>query len=327
MRDPRQWPQWWWGVLVGAGMIVAALVASAIALGPVLLWYDRAFLGLNPAGLDAVNPRLVPFLQHDRISLAGTMVAIGALYIGLAAGGMRRGRPWARDAYLASGCVGFPTVLYLLGTGFLEPLHVAATAVLLPMFLAAMRPDRMRPQWTFLPDGPEAERRRARAGQLLLVLTGGGLFVGGAVISTVGLTGVFVPSDLTYLGSSSAALDAANPHLVPFIAHDRAGLGGTLMSAATGILLLAAWGWRRGESWVWWTLLAVAGTGFPPALIVHASIGYVDIGHVAPAALAGVVAAIGLALARPYLCAPARGGPGRSAPATSMRHRVPSRLP
>jgi hypothetical protein len=282
-------------------MIVGALAAVAITLGPVLLWYDRDFLGMTTTDLHAVNHRLVPFVRHDRISLAGVMAAIGVLYVGLAAGGMRRGRPWARDAYLATGCVGFPTILYLLGTGFLEPLHLAATVILLPMFVAAVRTDET-PQWTYATDGPERERRRALVGQLLLIVTGGGLFIGGAVISTVGLTGVFVPADVGYLGTDAAALDAVNPNLMPYIAHDRAGFGGTLMAAATGIMLLTAWGWRRGETWVWWTLACAAAAGFLPALLVHAVIGYVDVGHLAPVALGLALTTAGLALARPYLC-------------------------
>jgi hypothetical protein len=88
------------------------------------------------------------------------------------------------------------------------------------------------------------------------------------------------------------------------------------MSVATGMLLLAAKGWRRGESWVWWTLAAVTAAGFPPALIVHASIGYVDFWHLAPVVFAAAVSATGLALARPHLCAAAAGAtaPGATAP-------------
>jgi hypothetical protein len=36
---------------------------------------------------------------------------------------------------------------------------------------------------------------QALVGQLLLVCTGIGLFIGGTAVSAVGLTGVFVPSD------------------------------------------------------------------------------------------------------------------------------------
>ncbi|MCC8246555.1 hypothetical protein [Saccharothrix luteola] len=302
-RDPRRWPAWWWGALVGLGMVVAGLGAAAITLGPVLLWYDRGFLGADVDGLHGINHHLVHFLQHDRITMAGTMVAIGVLYAGLAAGGMRTGRPWAREVFLVSGWVGFPTVLYFLGIGFVEPLHTAAAVVLFPMFLAATRRRPDDPRWTARPDGPEHERRRALVGQLLLVCTGVGLFAGGVVVSAVGLTDVFVPSDLEFLRTGPDALRAANPRLPGFIAHDRAGFGGALMSAAAAITLLAAWGWRRGEAWVWWSLALAAAAGFLPAVVVHGVIGYTDAGHLAPVFVGIGLTATALVLARPYLCA------------------------
>lgn len=298
--DPRRWPAWWWGLLVGLGMVVAGLGAAAITLGPVLLWYDRDFLGMGLDELHALNAHLVPFLQHDRITMAGTMIAIGVLYAGLAVGGLRRGWVWARNAYLASGWIGFPSLLYFLGFGFLEPLHTAVTVVLLPMFLLATWRAPVRPQWTVLPEGPERERREALLGQLLVLCTGVGLFVGGAVVSVVGLTDVFVPSDLVFLHLEPGELSA---RLASFVAHDRAGFGGALMAAAVAIILLSAWGWRRGESWVWWSLAAAAVFGFLPALLVHGVIHYTDFLHLAPVFVGVVLTAVALTLARPYLCA------------------------
>ena len=300
--DPRRWPSWVWGVLLGLGMIGAGLGAALITLGPLLLWYDRDYLGLSRQGLDRIDHNLVHFLQHDRLTLAGTMVAIGVLYTGLAWGGIRRGWLWARDAYLVSGAVGFPTLFYFLSTGFVEPLHIAATVGLFPLFLLAVWRSPRTPAWTVLPDGPEPLRRRALVGQLLMIITGVGLFAGGLTVSVVGLTGVFVPTDLDFLGTDSTVLKAANPHLVPFIAHDRAGFGGALMSAAIAIILLTAWGWRRGEAWVWWTLLLAALFGFGPTLAIHYEIHYTDLSHLAPVYLGVVLTAVALALARPYLC-------------------------
>jgi hypothetical protein len=302
-RDPRRWPAWWWALLVGLGMTGAGLGAAAITLGPVLLWYDRDYLGMTLHELHAANHHLVPFLQHDRITMAGTMVAIGALYTGLAVGGIRRGWPWAREVYLLSGAIGFPTLFYFLATGFVEPLHTATAIVLFPMFVAAVRRTPRTPRWRLAPEGPEPERRRALVGQLLLIVTGAGLFVGGAVISVVGLTGVFVPTDLVFLGAGTQTLEAVNPHLVPFVAHDRAGFGGALMSAAVATVLLSAWGWRRGEAWVFWTLAAAAAAGFLPAVVVHGAIHYTDFVHLAPVYFGIAMTGTGLLLARPYLCA------------------------
>ncbi|MGW0203207.1 hypothetical protein, partial [Nonomuraea sp. NPDC003201] len=302
-RDPRRWPGWWWGLVTGAVIAVAGLVAALVALGPVLLWYDRAFLDMDQKALHAVNHHLVHFLRHDRITLAGTMVAVGVLYLGLTAGGMRRGWPWAREAYLVSGAIGFAAVPYLFTHGYVEPLHTALAVVLLPMFLAAARRPRERPRWTSRPDGPERERRRALTGQLLMVITGAGLFVGGVAVSAVGLGGVFVPSDLEYLGTGPDALRAAaGTRLLPFVAHDRAGFGGALLAAAAAITLLSAWGWRRGESWVWWTLALAAVAGFVPAVLTHLAIGYVDLWHLAPVLFGMALTATALALSRPYLC-------------------------
>jgi hypothetical protein len=299
--DPRRWPGWWWGVLMGAGLVVAGLVAAWITLGAVLLPYDVAYLGLGLAELRAVDGELVPFLQHDRITMAGALVATGTLYMALAVGGMRRGQLWARDAYLVSGVIGFPTTLYALALGFVEPLHALATAVLLPLFVLAVTAPLPKPRRPRVPDGADPERRRALVGQLLMVLIGGGLFVGGVTISLIGLTGVFVDSDLRFLGVTGSALADTNPRLLPFVAHDRAGFGGLLMAGGAAIALLAAWGWQRGEAWVWWALLVAAVAGFAPTVAVHHAIGYTDVGHLAPVYAAAAVTALSLAWARPYL--------------------------
>ncbi|GAB2568705.1 hypothetical protein [Nocardia heshunensis] len=303
--DPRGWPGWFWGVLVGVGMIAAGLGAGAITLGPVLLWYDRDYLGTDVEGLHGINHHLVHFLQHDRITMAGNMIAIGFLYVGLAWGGIRMGRAWARTAYLLSGLVGFPTLFYFLGIGFVEPLHVAVAVVLFPMFVLAVRerpgPARWRPPRE---ECPESIRRRALIGQLLIIGTGAGVIVGGIVISTVGLTGVFVPTDLTFLQTDADTLRAANSHLLPFIAHDRAGFGGALIATGVAIMLLGLWGWRQGEAWVWWTLAGAAFSGSAAALTVHLAIHYTAFIHLLPVYFGTALLATALALSRSYLLWP-----------------------
>ena len=118
--DPRRWPGWMWALLNGVGLICGGIGAAVITLGPVLLWYDQAFLGANVASLSRLSPHLIGFVRHDRITLAGSMVATGTLYVGFALG-MRAGWDWARLGLLASGLVGFPTLAYFLAWGFFEP--------------------------------------------------------------------------------------------------------------------------------------------------------------------------------------------------------------
>jgi hypothetical protein len=60
-------------------------------------------------------------------------------------------------------------------------------------------------------------------GRLLLLVTSGCLVLGGLIIMSVGVTRVFVPEDLQYMGLTADQLRAVNPHLVPLIAHDQFG--------------------------------------------------------------------------------------------------------
>ena len=298
---------WFAGLLLGLGMIAGGAGAAIVALGPVLLPYDASFLGIDAAGLGAINPRLIHFLQHDRITLAGVMVAIGILYSALSWWGIRLGLAWTRDAMLVSGVVGFPTLFYFFGYRYVEPAHVALAAVLFPLFIVATwrRPRGHTP--VLADEGSESEREQALLGQLLMVVVGAGLVIGGVAISYEGLTAVFVPSDLTYMSTSAQALAAANDRLLSFIAHDRAGFGGALVSAGVAVLLIAAWGWERGQAWVWWTLLASAAVGFGAALAIHIGVAYTDFLHVLPVYAGMAFTAVSLALGRRFLTAGSRG--------------------
>jgi hypothetical protein len=298
---------WFAGLALGMGMIAGGVGAAIVALGPVLLPYDASFLGIDSAGLAAINPRLIHFLEHDRITLAGVMAAIGILYSALSWFGIRRGLAWARDAMLASGVVGFPTLFYFFGYRYVDPAHVALAAVLFPLFIIATwrRPGGHTPMLE--DEGPDSERHQALLGQLLMVVVGAGLIIGGVAISYEGLTAVFVPSDLTYMGTSAQALAAANDRLLSFIAHDRAGFGGALVSAGVAVLLIAAWGWERGQAWVWWTLLAAASAGFGAALVVHIGVAYTDFLHVLPIYAGIAFTTVSLVLGRRFLTAGSRG--------------------
>jgi hypothetical protein len=123
------------------------------------------------------------------------------------------------------------------------------------------------------------------------------------VISTVGLTSVFVPTDLGFLSVESGAFGTAHRQLLPFIAHDRAGFGGALMGAGLAVLLISLWGWRRGERWVWWSLLVGCAAGTAPPLVIHFAIGYTTFEHLLPLYVLVVAAALALTLSRSYLTA------------------------
>ncbi|HKV87669.1 MAG TPA: hypothetical protein VJT78_06700 [Candidatus Dormibacteraeota bacterium] len=303
------WRQGWpWIALLGAGMAIAGLAVLAVGLTTVTLPYDESFLGLSHSAIAALNPRLISFMKHDRVTLAGTMISLGLLYAGLALGGMRNGAAWARRTVIASGTVGFASLFLFLGFRYVDPLHVALAVVLFPPYLAGVllpTPEQWRPSSDLDND---TVWRAGLWGQLYFVALGAGLVVAGVIIAAVGVTGVFVWSDLQFLGTTSEALSRANLHLLPLIAHDRAGFGGALASDGVGVMLLGLWGFHRGERWVWWTLLLGGSAGFLGGVYAHVAVGYLEFGHLLPVTISGAVFLAGLLLSAPYLLDARRKG-------------------
>jgi len=298
---PSFWKHWGWICLLGLGMMIGGAIAWLIAESSVLLPYDEDYLGMSRDEIGRINEHLLHFMSHDRITLAGTMISIGILYYRLAKYGMREGQHWARVAVATSCAFGFPSFFLYLGYGFFDPLHAAAAAILLPMFLLGMRRNPDRPFRGEVNRFNNKEWRLAMWGQLCFVALGFALSVGGIVIAGVGVTNVFVPQDLAFLGTTAEQLERTNPRLLPLIAHDRAGFGGALLSDAVLLLVVALWGLRQGQRWLWWTLLAGGAPAFVAGLSVHFSIGYRDFVHLLPAYFAVALYLAGLVLLYPYL--------------------------
>jgi hypothetical protein len=298
---------WFWTALMGAGMLFGSVLALLIAMTLVVLPYDLAFVGMKSRDeLLAINPRLLAFMTHDRVSLAGTMVAIGVLYVGLSLFGIRRGLHWARQAVFVSAFTGFASFFLFLGFGYLDPFHAFVTAVLFQLLLLGVH-CRLG---TYLPTVAPAQRedrawRRGLWGQLLLIVHGFALLAAGAAICTVGVTRVFVPEDLEFMQTTAEALRAADPRLVPLVAHDRATFGGMLLASGWVFLLPALWGFRKGLAWLWWTMLIAGLTAYTAAIGVHFVVGYTNPMHLLPAFAGLALFLLGLGLSHEYLCAAA----------------------
>src|SRR6185369_11441276 len=74
---------WSWTTLMDSGMSIGGVLALIIAATKVVLPYDDSFLGMPSGALPSINPHLLDFMAHDRITLSGTMIAIGLLYVAL----------------------------------------------------------------------------------------------------------------------------------------------------------------------------------------------------------------------------------------------------
>jgi hypothetical protein len=278
-----------WAALLALGLGFANLLIWLVAITRVLLPYDEAFVGMSRSQLEAISPYLLPFMAHDRIVMAGTVLSSAVIYLGLAVFGIRRRLHWATSIVRWSAGIGFLSFLLFLGFGYFDPVHAMLSAGVLPMFFLGIRGE----QRVYAPD-TAANLHSSRQwllsqwGQLMFVV-GMGLFLGGLSVVVVGLIGVFVPQDLDYLRTTATALATIHPRLLPLIAHDRVGFGGALVSNGLAVLLLSLWGFRQGAWWVWLTLVIGGLPGFVAGIGTHFSIGYVDFIHLAPAYIALVL--------------------------------------
>ena len=293
----------------GLVLIASGITALALAATVKLLPYDVAYLGMTMDDLCARNAcRIVHFMAHDRVSFGGSIIAVGSLYAWLGAVPLRRGEAWAFWTSTLSGLVGFGSFLTYLGYGYLDVWHGRATLALLPVFLTGLllsfREIKGPRGLSALAKLPAKARRYSPAGlgRLALTFTAFGMIAGGLTIMGVGMTRVFVPQDLEYMGTTVAELKALNPRLVPLIAHDRAGFGGGLCS--TGIVVMASvWYGTRPMARSLWRSLLLAGTvGFATAIGVHPAVGYTSFVHLAPAYAGALAFAIGMVLLYRPMC-------------------------
>jgi dihydroorotate dehydrogenase len=299
-RPPER--TWFWTGLLGAGMLFGSMLALVIALTRVVLPYDEAFLGMSRDEMMALNPRLLAFMAHDRVSLAGTMMAIGAMYLGLSTDGIRRGLHWAQQSVLISAVTGFASFFLFLGFGYLDTFHAFVTVVLVQFLFLGIH-SRLGAHTPAVPPPLRGDRawRRSLWGQLLLILHGCGLLGAGVMISSIGVTQVFVHEDLEFMRTTAEALRAASPRLVPLVAHDRATLGGMLLASGWVFLLPALWGFRNGSARLWWTMLAAGVSAYAAALGIHLTVGYTSLVHLLPAFGGLAIFLLGLGLSSAYL--------------------------
>jgi hypothetical protein len=295
-------------IFTGLSLVLSGAFALFLSATGHFLPHDIQFLGMTAEQLCALYQcRIVHFMFHDRVSFGGALIAVGALYMWMAEFPLRRREPWAWWLFILSGLVGFLSFLAYLGYGYLDTWHGTATLFLLPCFIAGLiRSRRLLPRPAPLssllkPSVAIKCRTRLGLGRLCLLATAAGMILGGATIMTVGMTSVFVPQDLLFMGLAASDLHAINPHLVPLIAHDRAGFGGGICASGITVLFCV---WCGEPSRSLWQALCLAGVvGFAAAIGVHPVVGYNDFIHLAPALLGALMFALGLFLTFKPMCA------------------------
>jgi hypothetical protein len=251
--------------LTGLSLVLAGAFAIFLSATGHFLPHDVQFLGMTAGQLCSLHEcRIVHFMFHDRVAFGGSLIAVGSIYMWMAEFPLRRGEPWSWWLFLVSGVIGFGSFLAYLGYGYLDTWHGVATLFLLPCFVTGLVRSR-----SLLPKASPSTGRQAASlssssaslnprltsigallrrsvdvpwnssfgiGRLCLLATTAGMIAGGPTIMIVGMTSVFVPQDLKFMGLAPADLQAINPGLISLIAHDRAGFGGGICT--TGITVL-----------------------------------------------------------------------------------------
>jgi len=308
--------------LVALGLIFSGAFALFLSATGHFLPHDVRFLGMQKEQLCGINQcRIVHFMFHDRVSFGGALIAIGILYLWLLAFPLKAGEPWAWWVFLVSGVTGFGSFLAYLGYGYLDSWHGIATLFLLPIEIAGLvvtwRPLSAKTGLAslFRTRTPTRWRSRLGFGRLLFLFTGAGLVMAGTTILIVGMTTVFVPQDIRYIGLSAQEFNSINPRLMPLIAHDRAGFGGGIATCGL-VLFFCVWCGKPSRA-LWQAVVLAGGVGFSTAIGVHPLIGYNDFTHLAPAYVGAVLFTVGAVLSYAPMHGQHAAFPSTRSPATT----------
>ena len=148
---PPVWSRAWLGraflLLTGFGMLVAGLTIVTIGTFVVFVPQDLAYLGLDRAALDAIDPRLVPLIAHDRAGFGGGLATAGLTVLVAVWCGRPSRALW--EALLIAGAAGFGAAIGVHGLiGYLDLSHVGPAIVGIGTFIAGIalsRPSMVRP--------------------------------------------------------------------------------------------------------------------------------------------------------------------------------------
>jgi hypothetical protein len=266
--------------------------------------HDIAYLGLSASDLCELRGcRIVEFMIHDRAAFGGAVVGIGVLYLWLTLFPLRSGEAWAWWTLVISGAVGFASFLAYLGYGYLDTWHGVGTLLLLPVYILGLVRSRRilrgprGPARLLHPAAPPSLGSGADAGRAVLMAGALGTIAGGLSISWVGITDVFVPEDLEFMGTTAAELRHFSNRLVPLMAHDRAEFGGAVLTM--GITTFACLWCATPSRSLWEAILIAGGVSLTAAIGVHGVVGYTDLWHLAPALAAALSLIVGLLLTAP----------------------------
>jgi hypothetical protein len=124
-------------LLTGLGMLVAGLVIATIGSLVVFVPQDLEYIGLDRAALEALDPRLVPLIAHDRAGFGGALATTGIVV--LATTWFARPSRSLWQVLALAGGAGFGAAIGVHGfVGYLDGTHVGPAVLAAGLFAAGM---------------------------------------------------------------------------------------------------------------------------------------------------------------------------------------------
>jgi hypothetical protein len=293
-----------WAFLAATGwmLIVIGLAAFATAASIRVLPHEAHFLDSTVSDLvfrdHAGN--LIGYMMHNRVSFGGALIAIGLLYVWMADVLLRESAAWTWWAFLLSGYFGVSSFLSYFLTDYLDLWHgfgsiglaLTITLGLIFSFPTLLSPRDIRQIWPG--DMFRTMFSRFTVGRFILSVWAFGMMAGGFLVLETGVVRVFVPEDLQFMRSTVDVLREINPQVIPFVAHDRIGFGGALISCGIAALGCIWHGLKPGSKVA---LAILCGAWFMQtitAIGVHPLVGYNSLWHLFPFLVMDTAFVIGL---------------------------------
>jgi hypothetical protein len=151
------------------GMILGGLTIMTVGMTSVFVSQDLSFMGLQAVDLQAINPRLVPLIAHDRAGFGGGIATCGVLVLFCVWCGRPSRSLW--QVLCLAGTVGFATAIGVHPVvGYTNMFHLAPAIMGAIIFLTGLilsfRPMRQRNAVPRREEELMDERSRAQAGRV-----------------------------------------------------------------------------------------------------------------------------------------------------------------
>lgn len=137
IRGSRAWLGRALLLLAGFGVTVAGLTIATIGSVVVFVPQDLDFIGLSRSELDAVDPRLVPLIAHDRAGFGGGLATTGLTVLACVWCGRPSRSLW--ETLAIAGIAGFGAAIAIHGlVGYLDLSHVGPAVLGAAVFVVGL---------------------------------------------------------------------------------------------------------------------------------------------------------------------------------------------